>query len=924
MRPLTLTLSAFGPYAEKTTVDFTQLGEQGLYLITGDTGAGKTTLFDAITFALYGTASGEKRKPNLFRSKYADRATPTFVELTFQLRAKNYRIRRVPEYERQKARGQGTTRQSPEAELYLPDGRVVTKVNEVTQKVTELLGLNQQQFSQIAMISQGEFLKLLLAKTEDRSQIFSELFHTEKFADLQNRLKEEVHNTRIETEDLKKEMASWATTVKFSESEREETAKQYLAIESKTNVATLISLLSDWNEEDRQQEKTISCKVEELYNKLKNLTEQRSDAEKMAKNKGNLDYVTKLIPSIRADLTQLEQEQQRAEKQKLEGAHLVEDIARLKQEQNLYQELDDAVKQSADLEQTIRQNQTAVDTLKEKLKADTARLQETESFLESHRNAAREAEQWKNKVQQIKLRQEKWVSIEDQLAQYNYSDEKLKKEQAAFLEEQSKLDQVSLFAREQEKQFLGAQAGLLAETLEAGVPCPVCGSIHHPQKATCPKTIPREEDVQEAKRKAEEQAQTLRICSERAAGEQKKREVLRDALEKATLELVEEPLSLTDLEKRVTEEKGKLSHLLQEATQAQQEASALAGEVHRLEETVLPGLRKAEQEHRSLLNNLETTLAGEQATRAQLQQECEKKQATLQYRSSKEAEQQIEVWTKQLEALEAAVKKYTEAVNQKKLSLAEKQAEQKTLAGQLENFDPALPATLQEACVSAEQAYKEAQQQRERVSHNRQINERAQRELEKRIGLLETAEKRLIMVQSLSNTANGTLNDREKIRLETYVQINFFHRILNKANLRLLEMSGGQYELVRRQTPANKSAQSGLDLDVLDHYNGSVRAVSTLSGGESFLASLSLALGMSDVVQEESGGIQLNTMFVDEGFGSLDEETLEKALSALQRLGKGDRQVGIISHVAELKSAIEQQIVVTKGRSGGSHVSIVV
>lgn len=587
MRPLNLTMSAFGPYAGRTTVDFSVLGTSGLYLITGDTGAGKTTIFDAITYALYGEASGESRESSMLRSKYATPETPTFVELTFLNGGKTYTVRRNPEYTRPKTRGTGTTVQKADAELTMPDGRIITKARDVTAAVTDIVGVDREQFARIAMIAQGEFRKLLLAQTDERKAIFRQIFHTGQYQALQNRLKEEA--------------------------------------------AAL----------DRQ------C--------------------------GELEAgLRQAAGSIRCDAPET---------------------------------LPDALNTDALL--------AALDTL---LHADEAALTQAQ------------AEHAETETQ-----------------------------------------------REQVLSDLGK-----AEALEAA--------------------------------------------------------------------------------------RGKLAEAESAWTEAQAEMKAA--------------------------------------------------QAALDTATASQPE--IQSRRQGITRLEDALRRYEQLDTLR----AQAEAERKRLAQKRSDLDAAHART--DAAAKALETVRAEQLQRQISTCDARLeqNRAARTAIDTRRQQHAAVRARWQWVHALAATANGAVPGKEKIMLETYIQTAYFDRILGRANTRLLIMSGGQYELRRCARAGDNRSQTGLELEVIDHYNGTARSVKTLSGGETFAASLSLALGLSDEVQATAGGVQLEAMFVDEGFGSLDSEALQQALAALVGVSGGSRIVGIISHVAELKDRIDRQIIVTKDRSGGSRVQV--
>ena len=767
MRPMYLTLSAFGPYAGEECIDFTKLGKKGLYLITGDTGAGKTTIFDAIVFALYGEASGDDRGADMFRSKYAKPETPTFVKMTFSYREKAYQITRSPEYIRPLKKGEGYTTNKAEAELIYPDGHIVTKSREVTKAVTELLCLDKNQFTQIAMIAQGDFLKLLFAKTEERSKIFREIFHTKEYQVLQEKLKIEANSLKSEYEDLYKSISQYMDGILCKEEFAEEI------------------------EQIRQNQKILS--ISEIA-----------------------DTVNRQIESEKEQLSCLEERQTILEK---ELAQINEIVGKIKEQQKVKEELQLAKKQFG-----IKEPQ---------LKALKEQFEKSQTV---HQKA--EAEQ--KKIEQL---YQETLGILEKLELKKNLEEQLVKLQKEVEQKQEAYKDASLISRQykemydcMEQSYLDEQAGILAQHLQEGEKCPVCGSINHPFLAQRKDGAPSKDEVEKAKRTWETGNEKTRIASEAAGAVMGKLESLQEQYKALSEELTEE-LILPFADKQEAEEKCRAAEV---ATVSAKRAVIQA----------------------------ETTWRN-------AEKECQKYQ------------NQIETLSKQIQE---AASCNVEELSEKKQTFEE---ERKELLGQQQQIQ--LRVTTNTRMIQAI------------IKQNKRMQE---------------VEEKWSLTKELAATMNGTVPGKDKIMLETYVQMTYFDRIIKRANTRFMQMSGGQYELIRAKQAQNMKSQSGLELDVVDHYNGTMRSVKTLSGGEAFLASLSLALGLSDEIQAASGGICLDTMFVDEGFGSLDEEALAQAVAALQGLAEGNRLVGIISHVTELQEKIEKQLVVTKDVSGGSRVKI--
>lgn len=1436
MKPEKLVISAFGPYAEQTEIDFTRLGERGLYLITGDTGAGKTTIFDAITFALYGESSGEVREGAMFRSKYAGDKTPTFVELSFRYRGKRYTVRRNPEYLRPKGRGSGYTLQKAEAVLTYPDGRQpVTRKKEVDLAVTELLGLDFKQFTQICMIAQGDFQKLLLADTSQRSKIFRRIFGTGLYEKIQNGLKEAAAERKKAYEEIRRSISQYMDGVICGEDTG--TGKEFdqlkeLGFEGKlTRGMELLkrlleqgeSLGEQIEEEIRKLEEKIQREnqllgqanqgeqlKQELEKKQRELHELRPrlhSAEEAWKKAGEDAEECKLLEEqIRADKVRLEKhssfaegkkrqedrrrclEEQEAFLREKEGQkkNLAQRIEKEREElltlqtageekerllgqrqqlvrgqreltsyletlmgsgtekEKVCKEILTAENRSKELAAAIEQAQNQIRILRDRdallvgleegyrnlekqrnsLLDDRNHLKETEENLETgnkklaglrkkeEENRERSQKQehlletlkdWeKEEIQsrhETEERQKSLTSFQELYRRLQASEREaqqaqkslkiLRKEEAEKTAEEeerkrawekekdAELALMKLQQREKdlsaeesrmqgllqaleeltdryqklgdlqeayrqaarscsrvrqeyivlEQRFLDAQAGLLARHLEDGKKCPVCGSVHHPEPAVLKDDVLNRETLEKKKQETAEkervaqqlslEAGSLQIQIQKAEEEirkeaetgselsgeetrrllhesvvrrmeelQKQRQLCREeedgtrqALEKRkileqaavknqellnslqekirkeesrlsaaearsteawhqvkrnvsgeretedicpdSLGLEENPRALDEIHARLKESLEKSRSLLaraekkkeeytrvkevkeelekqyrqlqEDALQIQKELDSLEGKKETLQKRLFPELEtifrekektwggsahcrpdewrklteqaiasldrelnqttekkelvkkelrererleeksefwrgeltkaqaymqeltnrsgvvknREEESKRQLIRCLLTEDMPWQDVREKISEGAEEMETGILIQEAKAAEKALgealerntvlteenQKRQKQKSRLEERIpaeeeqeRRLEEELLQKKLEMVRLNTEKDSETARLEEIRKELSGETREeteerilegkrkirqleeerkkseeifqtlgteeaALLAAIAALRTQLQDREKLDldeilsrrekwleqkketekrkakqfNANETNRRIYREVAGKQNVMEGVEEEYIRIKALSDTANGTLKGKQKIELETYIQMNYFERILRRANLRLMTMSSGQYELKRREEGDNKKEKAGLELNVIDHYNGTERNVKTLSGGESFQASLSLALGLSDEIQSCAGGIQLDTMFVDEGFGSLDEEALNQALKALGGLTEGKRMVGIISHVSELKERIEKKIIVTKERDGkgiGSRIEI--
>ena len=1101
MRPLHLTISAFGPYAGRAEIPFSELGAEGLYLICGDTGAGKTTIFDAIAYALYGEASGDTRDPSMFRSQYAAPETPTWVELTFSCAGRTYTVRRSPEYERPARRGSGTVVQHADALLTLPDGSVLTKTKEVTARVAEITGLDRARFSQIAMIAQGDFLKLLTAGTKSRQEIFREMFRTGPYLTLQNRLREEAAALRTRCDAQENEvkrlfagllcepddpLAPRAELVRSgslpfgeamdtvralvrADTSRDEADGEALArcdkaleavnarlararqqAETRTALAqaqerhtALQPLLQEaaaaleaqrGRGAQREADAAALAAVEAELPRCRELAEKERSLAALAagetKLQADADRQAKGLAEARGALHNLREEAQRlagaavareqaaaqCEAARREGSRLKELARACRTLRETEEKRARAEAESEALRRRSDEARRALDTLRsevQKGREDLARAQSFEADRERLLQRRAHAQEKQRELRALERLRAAWQEESRRHAEA----------QEAYRSAAAASDAAEHSWRAKNRAFLDAQAGLLAQDLRAGKPCPVCGSTEHPAPAPLPQAAPTEREVEEAARAAEEARQAMAQASQTAgrlgatareradqllermapfAATPSLREAA-DQIAAALHEAAEEDgraaQELEALEARIrrrdrfaaelAEQETKAEPLAQEAerlaagsAQAAETAGALRGQAEQQAAQLVSSLREALPESEpdtpegrkraesrlgarlreladafraaeALLHEAEQRAARREVLDAQIPQEETRVQALEQElaaarealaaaRSRRAAQAaQLEELRKSLsfpgeregkaraDALRQSIAAYDGALQKAQAQYDARRTESEREEAAARQLTELLRGAEPEDAAQAEQEQRELTDRREallrtrreryaRLSANRQALARLEETSAALVPLLEKRQ----WLSALSETANGTLTGKEKIALETYVQTAFFERILGRTNQRFLFMSAGQYELARRTEAENNRSQSGLELDVVDHYNDTRRSVKSLSGGESFMASLSLALGLSDEIQSVSGGVRVDAMFVDEGFGTLDESALHQAIGALQRLTQGGRLVGIISHVDALKDCVEKQILVTKDRTGGSRVRV--
>ena len=1050
MKPSKLIISAFGPYAGRVPeIDFTKFEEKGLFLISGDTGAGKTTIFDAICFALYGTTSGSYRDTKNLRSEYASDTAESYVDFYFSHQGKNYHIWRQPSYERKKQRGTGVITEKEKAVLYEEGKAPVEGLTQVNLAVKDLLHIDEKQFKQIAMIAQGEFRDLLNAKTEQRTEILRTIFLTDGYKNIEYRLKDRMdasYAIRRKTEDsivqyfgdvsasktdvLSEELTELKDRARESgsawnleellellerliqsdqeklevEKERLEQAecilrsKQEALATAQTNNEFIDRLLYLQKERaelatrgqkikdatdllDRQ--KTATREVHPVYLAWKSKADAVIYTEKEIKNKQQSLLATEKTAKEAAEQSAL------AEEKRARAEELQKKIDKINAEEQKYQQrkqLKEKVAALTNDQKILAEKETSYDTAEKKLEESMQNLKETVAEL---KNRPTEMQEIRNQGEKLEeLAENIRVILERRVSDRTAGKRKLAEKQQVFLKAREKYEAIREKRMEAERILENCRAGILAKDLEEGQKCPVCGSVHHPELASLPERFITEEELE----KYESRESTLQEQKDQANTEAEKA--------KTALEVLEKQLQvdgMTCLRRAGTEHHPEIESLDELLVCLQDAYKTLLHEKKANQERLLilqadcvalkkaeQDLAKAEEESKRLADDRKTLAIRRQETENSLIEaktmfsslselsfdtwkEAEKVctdfadevqqivthiQQALQ--AQKDADEKVTALQASLETLartlgaqkedevkakaalesvlekqkfqsveellpfvvtEAALKKtedqitdYRQAVatNQTQLSQAEKDAEGR---------QPVDAQALSEMCMLQEQTVKTCREAvnmiRNRIANNseKQTNILSQR------STFEKASKEYSIFRRLYTLVKGTTGNG-KITLEQYIQAAGFDGIIAAANRRLLPMSGGQYELYRQRDSIGKKINSFLDLEVLDNYTGHRRPVGNLSGGESFKASLSLALGLSDTVSSNLGGIQMDALFVDEGFGTLDRKSMEDAMDALINLSGTNKLVGIISHREELKENIPQQIKVKKLRDG--------
>lgn len=891
MKPINIIISAFGPYKDKVIIDFTKLGENGIFLITGDTGAGKTSIFDAISFAIFGEVSGSNRPIKSIRSDFADPETETFVELEFLHKNKIYKILRNPSYEKPKKKGDGFTKKTADASLEFGD-KVVNGIKNVDTKIEEILGINAKQFKQIAMLAQGEFLKILFAESKDRTEIFRKIFDTNIYNLIAKKLKEKLKDNEENLKELKNTFTTNTANILWSAENKVDISAKDLNEVDIANVVEALKLeIKNNKAEDIKLQEEILKKEQEINVDEENIKKQE---ELNIKIKNFNELLKK----------QIEYKQQEKE------------IEELKTKISKNQKIKERIKPK---EEKVKNQEEQIQRLEKDLENLNTKIIDGQKKEKEHNTKV----ELVNKIGEIYKEYCNCVEIKDELlekANRLKNIEKLELKKAEQVKEYTKIENeykvMNVDYLEKEDEFFKEQAGILAEKLEANKPCPVCGSIEHPKIARKSVSVLTKQELDVLKKSLEnkqkekqlKQGECIKTNSQintlveefkddfnEEFNLEKFKNLIRDEFNKN-----KEKLEIN--EKMISEEYNKLSlnTLVLKEFDFEKFKDGVIEAINLEKNELIKDKTIQEEKNKQLLEG--------KIKLKEYNEEFSKELLNLGFKTKEEyknlliADKEIENFQKHVEQFNTNV-----TVNNTKILEIEKEVKDKQELDLTE-----AKAKLIKVKNELDEERKVHIQAKGKLDNNTRIyNLLAEnsKELKKKM-------KDFIIYDELSRTANGTLPGKKRIEFEQYVQATYFDMVILEANKRLAKMTENRYWLVRKEEPEKISDKVGLDLEVVDNYNGKKRDVKSLSGGEAFKAALSLALGLSDVIQSYSGGVVIDTLFIDEGFGSLDTESREQAINTLSLLIDNNKLIGIISHVTELKERIDKKIIVTKTNDG--------
>ena len=907
MRPEYLTLSAFGPYAGRQEIDFSALGQSGLYLIAGDTGAGKTSIFDAITFALYGEPSGEARSAGMLRSKYASPDTPTFVELRFACRGKQYTVRRAPAYERRKKRGSGTTLISASAALTYPDGHVETLPTRVTPAITEILGVTRDQFAQIVMLAQGDFVRLLQADTRERETIFREVFETGVFRTLQERLKNELSAL---------DKARIAASDTIAQAARAAAHRPEEALLPEDHLRWLRAQISRDTAEEAALEQALQAAETEHDDATAALTRAEAHAQAIAQLQAARAEAAAALETEKQCAAQLAAQDEK----KAEADARKRTVAALEAALPGYDALEAARAEAAQKQQAYDDHAAALTEAQKAQAESNAKLDAMRRELAALESAGSALDALRRQHDELERDAAALTALREALSALEQDEKSYQAAQSAYLAAEAEADTMRAEAEALRRRFHREQAGLMAARLRPGEPCPVCGSTTHPSLAVPGCDAPSQAEVDAAEARAKRALNAAGERSRAAAKARGKLDADTDAAQKRAQALLPE----TPFDEADAEAERALTALADKCAEIAEETEAEASRMNRAQALIpaLPEAERAAQKAAERAQQLASELGTLASECAAAQARAEQQRAALRYESRAEADAALEAEQTALQALLDAAQQAADAYHAAQSAHAAAQAKVQQLEELTHDEAPVDPDNLRARKEAAAAERERLRSESRALALSLAADRRAEQDMHAALTALRGLDAQWSELRALSDTANGNLTGKARVMLETYVQMAYFDRILRRASLHLFEMSSGQYDLKRREETDDLRSRSGLELNVVDHYNGTERSVRSLSGGESFLAALSLSLGLSEELQAAAGGVQLDCMFVDEGFGTLDEETLQLAMRALKSLTEGNRLVGVISHVGELRQSIERQILVTKNRTGGSEIRV--
>ncbi len=1017
MRPLKLKVSAFGPFGGEVNIDFSKFGLNNIVLISGDTGSGKTTIFDAITYALFARTSGGVREADMLRSDFANKDVLSFVELDFEYRNEVYKIKRLPRQLRPKKRGEGFTERAPEVYLYKGDKLLSSSNREADKKIEDVLGINYDQYKQIAMIAQGDFIKLIHSDTDTRSKIFRKLFNTKLYERLEYALKDKKRSLYNEYNNNKQKIDEVYIGIKkrdgsdlcldgltirdninivekynsYLDSTVDKLRAHYNSFDDKkSKLTTKLVLAKGLNEDiielNKVKEKLGELRSKESYYKELNEKLDLSDKSRVCyeifikreqlvkvceEYRIELDLEEKTLEDLDLKLEEINSKLLNAEAEgklvpelRLKIKLLEDEKIAIKETQSKNKELEECERKLKSLTSSLDTKNTELKKLSEELNAISETLIKEKDILKKEAHLSdfyKKIESDKEKLDVIK-------NEENSKKQLIEKRTKLKCElKQATIDLCSSKESYILAL----KGFLNSSAYHLSKSLKSGEECPVCGSRDHPNPYRHTGEEVSESDFNDTKEKYDNLSESvLRIKSDidsnnkdaKRINELIKRltsELVFDDIVKAKGEYDKEFTSYRELEANYNNSVKKIEELADIITKAKEEVLdyekdilKVEGDIKRLTidldklssrcgnnslEEIDKYIVENSSKIKMTLENIEKFKTDSKEVRGSRDDISARVIALT--TTIKSSEKRVDEFTLELDAMlkeyslksnyfeniidGIAYKSYREDLEKYREDYIKTKERFDTLDSKVEGKELIDVESIEREIESESSKLSKVKVLLDDANHLLKQNSNSLnrlKELEKRFEKIEVDYK---IYEDLSDVVSGQLTGKDRLSLERYVQQIYFDDIIERANKRFISMTDSRYELLRKVGGYKGTKQIGLDLDVLDNYTNVVRDVKTLSGGESFKAALSLALGLSDIIKEYSGGVKIDTMFIDEGFGTLDEESLDRAINILSDLSENDILIGIISHVRELRNRIDKKIIVDKSASGSTISTII-
>lgn len=923
MRPHTLILSAFGPFAGETKIDFTKFRD-GIFLISGETGAGKTTIFDGICFALYGEPSGSYRKQEMLRSDFAKDDIETKVIFSFSHKDEEYKIKRVPSYMRKSKRGGGMTRQAPEAVLYQGEEIVETGNSQVTARIEEILGMDRMQYQQISMIAQGEFLKLLYAKGKERSEIFRKIFGTGYLYEFQEKMKRRHLSCKYEYSNIQDILLEQEESIYIEKDELEyEIYKKYL--KQKHQIPEFLNIVKE--HQDRKQKeyeilKEQKEKVEQVWK------DQQIVYSKMNDKTEEVKKMKSLIKELLEDEKEVKRQQRIIKK---EYNDIQKDVPKLRKKELLITQIEKQTKQYKELDNLVKKQESSQNAkqryLDQRAELDRKKAKEAQKEAEivEFLNQSEEIEKQYDELQKEEFR---LSSQSDKMKELCEDKKKYFEELDAYEKDKKIYERIRVERRklkdrlsDWQDQYDCNQAGLLARTLEDGKPCPVCGSLTHPQIAGFEESDITQEMLKNLRKETEEIDQKYNTIFSKVKQKKGMVDTQRDNLCRKSGKESESFEELDQLYQKILKEYKKIKKAFERMAKQKEKITDQREKLERSKQKQ----KSYDEKAADLLGRIYTKDVSYKETETRIS-EIRKNLLYKSLKEAQEAKQELVEEITQIHKRENEIQTKQDEIQKKEVQITTTRKEKEKNLEELIIWLDQMKSSKEEfmdlkkfesRLNREEKQIRKQTEELEELKKQILLNEQTIGLMEKKLIEYQETEADYILLKDLSDTANGEQKGKTKISFERFVQSVYFDQVLSAANQRLSVMSEQRYYLLRKEENDNKKGSSGLELEILDEWTGKKRNIRSLSGGESFKAALSLALGLSDVIQNKKGGILVDTIFIDEGFGTLDGDSLNKAMQIIHSLSlEGNKLVGIISHVEELKDQIDQKIEVYKDHAG--------